>query len=50
MVKVWDPLVRLLHWSLVLCFSANALLTDPEEKLHQIVGYMIFGLLARLQV
>ena len=46
MVKVWDPLVRLLHWSLVLCFSANALLTDPEEKLHQIVGYMILGLLA----
>lgn len=46
MVKVWDPLVRLLHWSLVLCFSANAILTDPEGKPHQIVGYMILGLLA----
>ena len=46
MVKVWDPLVRRGHGSLVLGFSANALLTDPEEKLHQIVGYMILGLLA----
>lgn len=45
MIKVWDPLVRLLHWSLVLCFAANALLTDPEGNLHQVIGYMILGLL-----
>ena len=45
-VKVWDPLVRLFHWSLVSAFAANALLTDDESKLHQWVGYAVIGLVA----
>lgn len=43
-IKVWDPLVRLFHWSLVLAFAANALVIDDDSKLHQWVGYGIIGL------
>ena len=45
-IKVWDPLVRLLHWSLVVLFTSNALFTDPESRTHRMVGFMIVGLLA----
>lgn len=43
-IKVWDPLVRVFHWSLVLLFAANALFTDDESKLHEWVGYAVLGL------
>ncbi|MCA2010534.1 cytochrome b/b6 domain-containing protein [Cereibacter sphaeroides] len=43
-VRVWDPLVRLFHWSLVLTFAANALIIDPESALHHWVGYTVLGL------
>ena len=43
-VKVWDPLVRVFHWSLVLAFGANALLTDPESNLHEWIGYVALAL------
>lgn len=42
--SVWDPLVRIFHWSLVLTFAANALITDPESNLHEWVGYIVLGL------
>lgn len=42
--KVWDPLVRIFHWSLVAAFGANALLTDPEGRLHEVIGYVALGL------
>ena len=45
-VKVWDVFVRVFHWSLVICFSLNALLLDDESKWHQWVGYMVAGLVA----
>ncbi len=41
---IWDPLVRLFHWSLVLAFAANALLVDDDSKLHLWIGYFVFGL------
>ena len=44
--KVWDPLVRVFHWSLVLAFGANALLTDPESDLHEWIGYTVVALVA----
>lgn len=43
-VKVWDPVVRLFHWSLALAFGANALLIDDDSKLHEWVGYFVVGL------
>lgn len=46
MVKVWDPLVRLFHWTLVGSFVANAFLTRPGKDVHQWVGYAVAGLIA----
>ncbi len=37
-LKVWDPVVRVFHWSLVAGFAANALVLDDDGKLHQWVG------------
>jgi cytochrome b len=40
-MKVWDPFVRIFHWSLVGLFAANALFLDAETKLHRQIGYAI---------
>lgn len=45
-IKVWDPVVRLFHWSLVVAFAANAFYTKPGRDLHQWVGYIVAGLIA----
>ena len=45
-VKVWDPFVRVFHWSLVAGFAANALIVDDDGKLHQWIGYAIVALVA----
>jgi len=44
-LTVWDPFVRLFHWSLVLTFGANALVIDDDSKLHQWVGYVVVALI-----
>lgn len=46
MVKVWDPLVRVFHWSLVLAFFGAYLLGDDGGQLHQALGYTVLGLVA----
>lgn len=38
-MKVWDPAVRILHWSLVLGFAANATLVSDDSPLHLWIGY-----------
>jgi cytochrome b len=43
--KVWDPLVRVFHWSLVILFASNALITDPEKATHRYIGYEVVGLI-----
>ena len=48
-LNVWDPFVRLFHWSLVAGFAANALVVDKDSDLHQWIGYAVVVLvLARL--
>lgn len=44
--RVWDPLVRVFHWSLVTLFFANALVLDEEGAAHRWVGYAVLGLIA----
>jgi cytochrome b len=43
--KVWDPFVRVFHWSLLILMSANAFVLDDESKYHRWVGYTVAGLL-----
>lgn len=43
--KVWDPLVRVFHWTLVAAFFAAYLSEDDLLDLHVFSGYLIAGLL-----
>lgn len=45
-VKVWDPFVRVFHWSLVALFAVAFLTGDDVEWLHLAAGYAIAGLVA----
>ena len=38
-VRLWDPLVRLCHWSLAIAFFANWFFTEEGEDWHQWLGY-----------
>lgn len=44
-VKVWDPLVRLLHWSLAACVFGAFLVEDGDFP-HRVLGYAALGLVA----
>lgn len=37
-IPVWDPLVRLIHWSLVAAVVLNGFVTNPERRAHEYVG------------
>ena len=43
-IPVWDPLVRLTHWTLALMILLNGAFTDDESRLHEWVGYVALGL------
>lgn len=43
-IMVWDPLVRLIHWSLALVILTNGAFTNPEGELHEVVGFIALGL------
>lgn len=43
-VKVWDPLVRVFHWSLVTAFVVAFITEDHFLGLHVQAGYTIIGL------
>jgi len=45
-IKVWDPLVRIFHWSLVGAFGLAFVTAEEFESLHVRVGYFILGLVA----
>ncbi|WP_422022339.1 cytochrome b/b6 domain-containing protein [Pyruvatibacter mobilis] len=44
-VKVWDPLVRLFHWSLVVSFAVAWLTADEWDVLHEWAGYAAAALI-----
>ncbi len=46
MIKVWDPLLRLLHWSLVASIAIAWLTGEDGEALHEWAGYAALGLIA----
>jgi cytochrome b len=43
-VYVWDPLVRIFHWSLVLFFTIAYFTEDDFMALHELAGYIVLGL------
>lgn len=46
MVKVWDPLVRIFHWSLVGLFTFSFFTGDEWKSAHILSGYAIGALIA----
>lgn len=45
-VKLWDPVVRLTHWSVAVVVLTNAVLTEGGSSLHVWAGWIGLGLLA----
>ncbi len=45
-VKVWDPLVRIFHWALVIAFGVAYFTEDDFMTLHSYAGYLVAGLVA----
>ena len=45
-IAVWDPLVRVFHWSLVFFFTLSWVTGDEWEDVHEISGYVVAGLVA----
>ena len=43
MIRVWDPVVRIFHWTLVAGFIANMGLVDDGSQAHKIIGYTLLG-------
>ncbi|MBI5451616.1 MAG: cytochrome b/b6 domain-containing protein [Gammaproteobacteria bacterium] len=44
MIKVWDPLVRIGHWSLVALFAIAYLSGDEDSDLHIYAGYALLAI------
>jgi len=45
-VRIWDPLVRAFHWSLVLAFIISYATGDEQTSIHVYSGYSIFILVS----
>jgi len=45
-VAVWDPLLRIFHWSLVVFFSVAWLSGDEWASFHEWAGYTVAALIA----
>jgi len=46
MTKVWDPLIRIFHWSLVISFGIAWISSEGFDSLHMWSGYVAGALIA----
>lgn len=47
--KIWDPVIRLFHWSVALAFLLNYFFFEEGGDSHELAGYYIlFALVVRL--
>ncbi|TVQ54729.1 MAG: cytochrome B [Rhodobacteraceae bacterium] len=44
--RVWDPFVRVAHWSIAVAVVLNGLIIEEESVAHIWIGYAALGLLA----
>ena len=45
-VPVWDILVRIFHWSLVIAFTVSYISSEKESAVHIYSGYSVLGLIS----
>lgn len=45
-LMVWDPLVRLFHWTVVVGCVVNSFVFEDGKTVHRYVGYVVAGALA----
>ncbi|MBC7181844.1 MAG: cytochrome b/b6 domain-containing protein [Roseovarius sp.] len=45
-VRVWDPLIRVFHWSIVAAFVVAWLSAEELDTVHEVAGYVVAGLVA----
>lgn len=45
-ITVWDPFVRIFHWSLVTAFTVAYLTSEDFDAIHQPAGYVVVALIA----
>lgn len=43
-LRVWDPMVRIFHWGLVVAFAVAYLSADEWDTVHEVAGYVVAGL------
>lgn len=43
-ITVWDPLVRIIHWTVALAILLNVTIVDEDSALHLWLGYGALGL------
>lgn len=44
-VRVWDPLLRIFHWTLVVAFATAWLTADEMQSVHEFAGYAVASLI-----
>ena len=42
--RVWDPLVRIVHWLLVVAFFTAYFVEPEESSIHVLAGYIVLAL------
>ncbi len=45
-VRVWDPLVRIFHWSLVAGIALAWITSEGLDRVHELIGYGVAALVA----